>query len=53
MCTIIDWVCQMDEVGLLFIKILFYPKGLMGREEFEWDKLFSGYYLKKLKFKKN
>jgi len=33
--------------------ILFYPKGLMGREEFEWDKLFSGYYLNKLKFKKN
>lgn len=32
--------------------ILFYPKGLMGRAELEWDKLLSGHYFKALKFKK-
>lgn len=31
--------------------ILFYPKGLMGREEISWDKLFSGYYFKRKKDK--
>jgi len=37
---------------LLMSVILFYPKGLMGREEFEWDKLFSGYYIKRFKVRK-
>lgn len=37
---------------LLMSVILFYPKGLMGREEFEWDKLFSGYYFKRILIKK-
>ncbi len=34
---------------LLMSVILFYPKGLMGREEFEWDRLFNGYYLNNFK----
>lgn len=37
---------------LLMAVILFYPKGLMGRDEFSWDKFFSGHYIRKLKFKK-
>lgn len=37
---------------LLMSVILFYPKGLMGREEFEWDKLFNGYYFKRFSIKK-
>ncbi len=38
---------------LLMAVILFYPKGLMGRDEFSWDKFFSGHYIRKLKFKKS
>lgn len=33
---------------LLMLVILFYPRGLMGREEITWDKVLSGYYIKKL-----
>ncbi len=38
---------------LLMVVILFYPKGLMGREEITWDKILGGYYLKKFKLKKD
>lgn len=33
---------------LLMIVILFYPKGLMGRNEITWEKILSGHYFRKL-----